>query len=47
MTLIERGFAHELSGEAVVEFLPAGVRATLRAPLSEAIYPPPVDSEVS
>ena len=32
MTLIERGFAHELSGEASVTFAPEGVVAKLRAP---------------
>ena len=31
--LIERGLAHDLSGEARIEFLPAGVRASVRAPL--------------
>ncbi len=31
--LIERGLAHDLFGEANVQFLPEGVRATLRAPL--------------
>jgi len=34
MTLIERGFAHDVGGEATVEFTPKGVIATLRAPLS-------------
>jgi two-component system CheB/CheR fusion protein len=34
MTLIERIFAHDVSGEAKVDFLPDGVVATLRAPLS-------------
>ena len=32
MTLIERGFAHELSGEATVTFAREGVVARLRAP---------------
>ena len=40
MTLIERGFAHELSGEASIQFPTSGVRATLRAPLGEAVYVP-------
>jgi two-component system CheB/CheR fusion protein len=33
MTLIERGLAHDLSGEVNVAFEPSGVRARLRAPL--------------
>jgi two-component system CheB/CheR fusion protein len=33
MTLIERGFAHDVGGEATVEFRPGGIVATLRAPL--------------
>ena len=33
MTLIERGLSYDLSGEVKVEFAPAGVKATLRAPL--------------
>jgi two-component system CheB/CheR fusion protein len=33
LMLIERGLAHDLSGEARVAFLPDGVHATLRAPL--------------
>ena len=37
MSLIERGFAHELSGHASVEFLKSGVQATLYAPLSGTI----------
>ena len=32
-TLIERGLAHDLSGEARIEFLPGGVRASVRAVL--------------
>jgi two-component system CheB/CheR fusion protein len=40
MTLIERGFAHELSGEASVAFSASGVRAQLTAPLGESIYAP-------
>ncbi len=32
--LIERVLAHDLSGEAKIEFLPGGVRASVRAPLS-------------
>ena len=32
-TLIERGLAHDLSGEARIEFLPSGVRASVRAVL--------------
>jgi two-component system, chemotaxis family, sensor kinase Cph1 len=35
MTLIERGLAHDLSGEVKVEFEPTGVRARLRAPLKQ------------
>jgi two-component system CheB/CheR fusion protein len=34
MALIERAFAHDVDGEAEVKFLPQGVVATLRAPLS-------------
>ena len=34
MTLIERGFAYDAGGEAKVDFTPAGVVATLRAPTS-------------
>lgn len=37
MTLIERGFAHELSGRATVHFAVAGVQATLRAPIGAAV----------
>ena len=37
MTLIERGFAHELSGAASVSFCAGGVHATLRAPLGDAV----------
>jgi two-component sensor histidine kinase len=33
MTLIERGFAHDVGGDAVVDFQPEGVVALLRAPL--------------
>jgi two-component system CheB/CheR fusion protein len=33
LTLIERGFAHEVGGEFTVEFAPHGVVATLRTPL--------------
>jgi two-component system CheB/CheR fusion protein len=40
MTLIERGFAHELSGEASIKFPESGVQATLRAPLGAAVYVP-------
>ncbi len=36
-SLIERGFAHELSGSANIRFEPSGVRATLRAPLGAAV----------
>ena len=43
MTLIERGFAHELSGKALVEFAPGGVVATLRAP-AQAIMSKPAAS---
>ncbi len=38
-SLIERGFAHELSGSANIRFEPSGVRASLRAPLGVAISP--------
>ena len=31
--LIERALGHDLSGKATIEFLPDGVRATVRAPL--------------
>ena len=34
MTLIERGFAHDVGGEAKIEFAATGVIATLSAPLS-------------
>jgi len=34
-TLIERAFAHDVGGEAKIEFLPDGIVATLRAPLSD------------
>jgi two-component system CheB/CheR fusion protein len=40
MTLIERGFAHELSGEASITFPGSGVQATLIAPLGAAVYVP-------
>ncbi len=33
MVLIERGFSHDLAGEAHIEFVTAGVHARLRAPL--------------
>ena len=33
MTLVERAFAHDVRGEARVEFMPNGVVATLRAPI--------------
>ena len=33
IVLIERGLAHDLSGKVKVEFLPGGVRASVRAPL--------------
>jgi len=42
--LIERGLAHDLSGEAKVQFLPGGVRASVRAPLrngADGLPPPP------
>jgi two-component system CheB/CheR fusion protein len=35
MTLIERGFSHDVKGEATVDFAPEGVIATLAAPLPE------------
>ncbi len=34
--LIERGFAHELSGSARIDFAPGGLRVTLSAPLAQA-----------
>lgn len=34
--LIEHGLAHDLSGEARIEFLTAGVRASVRAPLGRS-----------
>jgi two-component system CheB/CheR fusion protein len=34
MTLIERGLKQDMSAEVTVDFQPAGVRATVRAPLS-------------
>jgi two-component system, chemotaxis family, CheB/CheR fusion protein len=37
-TLIERGFAHELSGRAKLAFETTGVRATLRAPFRVVVY---------
>ena len=37
-TLIERGFAHELSGRATLDFHPTGVHASLRAPVGAAVY---------
>ena len=37
MTLIERGFAHELSGSASITFNTEGIRATLRAPIGAAL----------
>lgn len=36
MTLIERGFAHDLGGEARIDFCSGGVNATLQAPLPAA-----------
>lgn len=35
--LIEPGLAHDLSGEARIEFLPAGVRAFVRVPLARIV----------
>ncbi len=43
-SLIERGFAHELSGSATIRFEPAGIRASLRAPLGAAVNPAPPKS---
>jgi two-component sensor histidine kinase len=37
ITMIERGLAHELSGEAHVDFDAKGVRAMLRAPAGGAV----------
>jgi two-component sensor histidine kinase len=37
ITMIERGLAHELSGEAHVYLDAKGVRATLRAPVGAAV----------
>ena len=39
--LIERALGHDLSGKATIEFLPEGVRATVRAPLSTKAGDPP------
>lgn len=36
-TLIERGLAHDLSGEARIEFLPGGVRASVKAVLRDDV----------
>jgi hypothetical protein len=36
-TLIERGFAHELSGQATIQFETQGVHAILRAPTARAL----------
>jgi two-component sensor histidine kinase len=33
MTLIERGFAHDVGGEVEIEFPQEGIVVTLRAPL--------------
>ena len=42
--LLERGLAHELGGEVVIRFLPAGVRCDIRAPFDpEAREPPELD----
>jgi two-component system CheB/CheR fusion protein len=38
--LIEKGFAHELSGSATIQFDAAGVMATLRAPLGTPLGTP-------
>jgi two-component system CheB/CheR fusion protein len=40
LLLIERGLKHDLAGQAVVEFLPEGVRARLRAPLRRSRLAP-------
>ena len=40
-TLIERGFAHELSGLATLEFEPQGLRANLRTPARVALVQKP------
>ena len=40
MTLIERGFAHELSGQAFLEFRTDGVRARLIAPIGPDVTVP-------
>jgi len=45
-TLIERGFAHELSGSATLEFAASGVRASLRAPAGEALAAVPAQGPV-
>jgi two-component sensor histidine kinase len=37
-TLINRAFAHDAGGDAEIEFLPEGVVATLRAPLTHKLY---------
>ena len=41
-TLIERALGHDLSGQATIEFLPGGVRASVRAPLSNGADEPAV-----
>ena len=45
MTLIERGISHDLSGHAVVEFAPEGLRVVLRAPLVEPVAGEPAATE--
>jgi two-component sensor histidine kinase len=35
MTLVERAFAHDVGGEAHIDFRPEGVVATMSAPLSD------------
>jgi two-component system CheB/CheR fusion protein len=48
MTLIERGFAHDVSGEVTLEFAPTGVRATLQAPLpAPSAASPPAERAAS
>jgi two-component system CheB/CheR fusion protein len=44
-TLIQRSFAHELSGSATLEFEPQGLRASLRAPARVALVQKPEHPE--
>jgi two-component system CheB/CheR fusion protein len=46
-TLIERGFAHELSGRAVIEFDPRGLRVKLNAPAETTIVSQPANKKAA